>query len=183
MERVSPRGAVLALDRTPDVSQAVRLGAALVHAGLALDLSRDRSGIESFIEEGAPTTFTRFVGRRAPASTSRPVEAEAELSAWLKRMPVPAYGPVWHDELRHEALKAAGSRLVWGCEIDYSPHSPTLERREIWDHDGAVYGWVTTTVGFRELVEGRTAPELWNEYGAYAGQFAASGLQVRFYES
>ena len=29
---------------------------------------------------------------------------------------------------------------MWGCEIDYAPRSPTLERREIWEHDGAVYG-------------------------------------------
>jgi len=184
VERLPPGAAVLVFDRTPDVSQAVRLGAALLHAGVELDLRRGGSGTESFIEEGAPTTFTRFVGRWAPATTPSPspVAAQAGLAGWLKRVPVPAYGPGWHDELRLEALKAAGARLAWGCEIDYSPHRPVLERREIWEHDGAVFGWVTNTVGFRELTAGQTAEPLWREYGAHAGQFAAAGLQVRFYD-
>jgi hypothetical protein len=140
--------------------------------------------VELFVEGGQPTTFTRFAGVRssAPAPSER-ISMGQELAAWIKGVPPPAFGPEWHDELRFEALKAAGARLVWGCEIDYAPHSPTLERREIWEHGDDVYGWVTTTVRFRELVAGRTAEALWSEYGAYAGRFAASGLRVRFYEA
>jgi SAM-dependent methyltransferase len=178
--RLSPGGSLLAFDRTPDPSQAVRLGAALLHAGLDLDLGR--AGVELFVEGGQPTTFTRFAGLRPPASAEKGTSAGEELAAWIKGVPPPAFGPDWHDELRFETLRTAGARLVWGCEIDYAPHSPTLERREIWDHDGEVYGWVTTTVGSRELVAGRTAEELWQEYGAYAGRLAASGLRVRFRE-
>jgi SAM-dependent methyltransferase len=177
--RLSSGGSLLAFDRTPDASQGVRLGAALLHAGVDLDLRR--SGVELFVEEGQPTTFTRFAGVRSAAPA--PTVTGAELAVWIKGVAPPAYGPVWHDELRFEALKAAGARLVWGCEIDYAPHSPTLERREIWEHDGDVYGWTTTTVRFRELTAGRSAEELWREYGTYAGRFAASGLQVRFYDA
>lgn len=175
--RLSPGGSLLAFDRTPDASQGVRLGAALLHAGVDLDLRR--AGVELFVEEGQPTTFTRFAGVRSSA----PATMGAELAAWIKGVKPPAYGPVWHDELCFEALKAAGARLVWGCEIDYAPHSPTLERREIWEHDSNVYGWITTTIRFRELVTGRSAEELRKEYSAYAGQFAASGLRVRFYDA
>ncbi|HEV7688694.1 MAG TPA: methyltransferase domain-containing protein [Acidimicrobiia bacterium] len=175
--RLSPGGSLLVLDRTPDPSQAVRLGAALLHAGLDLDLSR--AGVELFVEGGQPTTFTRFAGVRseAPATPDTTLPGDA-LAAWIKSVPPPAFGPEWHDELRFEALKADGARLVWGCELDYAP---TLERREIWEHDGKVYGWITTTGCFRELTAGRSPEELWNEYGAYAGRCAAKGVQVRFH--
>jgi SAM-dependent methyltransferase len=175
--RLSPGGALLAFDRTPDAAQAVRFGAALLHSGVDLDLRR--AGVELFVEEDRPTTFTRFAGVRSAA----PATSSAELAAWIKGVAPPTYGPMWHDELRFEALKADGARLVWGCEIDYAPHSPTLERREIWAHDDDVFGWITTTLHSRELVAGRTAQALWSEYGAYAGQFAASGLRVRFYDA
>jgi SAM-dependent methyltransferase len=179
--RLSPGGSLLAFDRTPDPSQAVRLGAALLHAGVDLDLGR--AGVELFLEGGRPTTFTRFAGVRSAPTAPERISTGEELAAWIKGVAPPAFGPEWHDELRFEALKAAGGRLVWGCEIDYAPHSPMLERREIWERGGDVYGWVTTTVQFRELVAGRTAEELRTEYGAYAGRFAASGLRVRFYEA
>jgi hypothetical protein len=172
--RLSPGGSLLVLDRTPDPSQAVRLGAALLHAGLDLDLGR--AGVELFVEGGQPTTFTRFAGVRSGGEPSTSAE---KLAAWIKGVPPPAFGPEWHDELRFEALKADGARLVWGCEFDYAP---TRERREIWEHDGKVYGWITTTGSFRELATGRSPEELWNEYGAYAGRCAAKGIQVRFHE-
>lgn len=178
----APDAAVLMLERTPDAGQAVRLGAALVHAGVELDLRRDGSGVETFIEEGRATTFTRFAGRRAKGAAPAAEDSLAGLAAWLKRAPAPAYGSTWHDELRFETLKAGGAKLAWGAEIDYSPVSPMLERREIWEHGKEIYGWVTTTVGHRELVTGRTVEALWNEYGGYAGQFVARGLNVRFYD-
>jgi SAM-dependent methyltransferase len=178
----APGAAVLTLERTPDAGQAVRLGAALVHAGVELDLRRNGSGVEVFIEEGRATTFTRFAGRRSLGAESPAQENLAGLAAWLKQAPAPAYGSTWHDELRFEALKAAGAKLAWGAEIDYSPVSPTVERREIWEHGKEIYGWITTTVGYRELVTGRTVETLWNDYGGYAGQFVARGLNVRFYE-
>ena len=181
IDRLAPGGSLLVLDRTPDPSQAVRLGAALVHAGIDLDLAR--AGIEIFVESGQPTTFTRFAGVRAaePAAPDGPSPG-AEWAAWIKGVPPPAFGPEWHDELRLEALKAGGARVVWGTEIDYSPRSPMLERREIWEHGDEVYGWVTTTTGFRELVAGRPVEDLWNDYGAHAGRLAAQGLKVRFYD-
>jgi SAM-dependent methyltransferase len=174
--RLAPGGSLLAFDRTPDASQAMRLGAALLGAGVDLDLRQ--AGIELFIEEGRPTTFTRFVGRRTPS----PATPAADLAAWIKSVKAPAYGPAWHDELRFEQLRANGARLIWGCEIDYSPHDAMRERREIWDLDDAVYGWVTTTVGLRELVSGRSPEDLWREYANYAGRFAQAGLAVRFSE-
>jgi SAM-dependent methyltransferase len=177
VDRLSPGGSMLAFDRTPDPSQAVRFGAALLHAGVDLDLRQ--AGVELFIEEGQATTFTRFVGSRSPAPATSP----ADLAAWIKAVKAPAYGPMWHDELRFEALQANGAHLVWGCEIDYAPHSPTLERREIWAVGDDLHGWVTTTLGLRELVSGRSAEELWQEYANYAGRFVTAGLQVRFYES
>ena len=176
---LSPGGSLLAFDRTPDASQAVRFGAALL--GAVVDLDLRQSGVELFVEEGQATTFTRFVGRRSPSET--PPAAPADLAAWIKSVKPPAYGPAWHDELRFRTLQADGARLIWGCEIDYAPHSPILERREIWDLDDDLYGWVTTTLGLRELVSGRSAEELWREYANYAGRFATAGLQVRFYES
>jgi hypothetical protein len=175
--RLVSGGSLLAFDRTPDPSQAVRLGAALLHAGIDLDLRR--AGVELFVEEGHTTTFTRFAGVRA----EKPSSSGGELAAWMRGVAPPAYGPMWHQELRFEALKASGARLVWGCEIDYSPLSSIVERREIWDHDGQVYGWITTTVRVRDLVEGRTAEDLWREYSAWAGRVAASGSPVRFYDS
>ncbi len=60
VERLSPGGSLLVFDRTGDVSQAMRLGAALLNAGVDLDLRQ--AGGEVFVEEGRPTTFTRFVG-------------------------------------------------------------------------------------------------------------------------
>ena len=175
--RLSPGGSLLAFDRTPAAAAAIRLAAALLHAGIDLDLHR--AGVETFIEEGQPTTFTRFIGVRSTGATAT---TAGDLATWLRRANPPAYGPAWHDELRLEALKAAGARLVWGCEIDYAPHSAILERREIWAQGDAVYGWITTTGGLRELVSGRSPDALWREYANYAGRFATSGLKVRFYE-
>ena len=171
-------GWLLAFDRTPDASLAVRLGAALLHSGVDLDLRR--AGVETFIEEGEPTTFTRFIGVRSAAAAA--AAAGTELADWLKRVPPPAYGPEWHDELRFAALQAAGARLLWGCEIDYTPRSPALERREIWEHDGGAFGWIATTPRFRQLVTGRSADDLWREYSGLAGQLAAAGFAVRYYE-
>ena len=176
--RLSGSGMLLAFDRTPDASQAVRFGAALLHAGVDLDLRQ--TGVELFIEEGQPTTFTRFVGRR---SSTAPATTAAELVGWIKSVQPPAYGKAWHDELRFGALQAAGARRVWGCEIDYSPHSPTLERREIWSLGDEVYGWVTTTLGLRELATGRSPEDLWREYANYAARFVTSGLNVRFFDA
>ena len=178
VQRLSPGGWLLAFDRTPEAAQAVRLGAALLHAGVQLDLGR--AGVELFVEEGQPTTFTRFAGAR-PRSAA-PTEAAAELAAWIKSVKSPAYGDAWHDELRFETLKAAGARRLWGCEIDYAPHSRVLERREIWQRGNEAVGWVTTTLGLRELLTGRGAEDLRREFGAYARRFAASGLRVRFDE-
>jgi SAM-dependent methyltransferase len=179
--RLSPGGSLLVLDRTPDPSQAVRLGAALLHAGIDLEL--DRGGVELFIEGGQPTTFTRFAGvRPATPAASNPISPAQELAAWIKGVPPPAFGPEWHDELRLEALKRDGARLAWGCEIDYAPH-PTMERREIWEHGDDIYGWITTTTGFRQLVADQPVEALWEEYAGYAGRFVASGLRVRFYDS
>jgi SAM-dependent methyltransferase len=177
VERLSPEGSLLVFDRTGDVSQAVRLGAAVLNAGVDLDLRQ--AGGEIFVEEDRPTTFTRFVGTR---SVEAPATSAADLAAWLKAAEPPAYGEAWHDELRFEALKASGAQRLWGCEIDYSPHSPTVERREIWTDGDDAFGWVTTTLGLRELITGHAPQELWQEYSRYAVRFNASGLNVRFYE-
>jgi SAM-dependent methyltransferase len=174
---LSPGGSLLVFDRTGDVSQAVRLGAALLNAGVDLDLRQ--AGGEVFVEEGRPTTFTRFVGT---LSSEAPAASGAELAAWLKRAEPPAYGEAWHDELRFEALKASGAQRLWGCEIDHAPHSPSVERREIWTDGDNTFGWLTTTLGQRELVTGHTPDELWQEYSRYAVRFNAAGLNVRFYE-
>ena len=181
---LSPGGSLLAFDRTPDAAQAVRFGAGLLHAGVDLDLRR--SGVEVFVEQGEPTTFTRFVGARAggpPGPEAASAGAEAALAAWLKRVPSPAYGPEWHDELRFEALKSSGARLVWGCEIDYTPRAKALERREIWELGPEVFGWISTTPRHRQLVSGRSPEELWREYSGLAGQLVSIGFDVRFYDS
>ena len=177
--RLSPRGTLLAFDRTGDPAQAVRFGAALLNAGVDLDLRQ--SGVELFVEEGQPATFTRFVGTRAAASP--PASASAALAAWLKSTEPPAYGEAWHDELRFEALKAGGAQLVWGCEIDYAPHSPVVERREIWSDGDDAYGWITTTLGLRELFTGHAPEALWQEYTRYAVSLNSRGVNVRFYET
>jgi|GEM_PF-4340758 len=183
--RLAPGGTLLAFDRTPDVAQAVRFGSALVHAGVELDLRR--AGVEVFVEDDHPTTFTRFVGRRLGAGegagpAARPSPAGTGLAAWLKGVRPPAYGREWHDELRFEGLKSAGARLVWGCEIDYTPRSPARERREIWEHDGAAYGWIATTPRHRELVAGRRPDELIREFHRLAAGLAGAGFAVRYYD-
>jgi SAM-dependent methyltransferase len=183
VERLAPGGSLLAFDRTPDVSQAVRFGSALLHAGVDLDLRR--AGVELFVEEDQPTTFTRFVGARrsaGPPPAGGPSSAGAALAAWLKAVRSPAYGPEWHDELRFEALKSAGARLVWGCEIDYAPRTPARERREIWEQAGAAYGWIAITPRHRELVTGRGADELIREYHRLAAGLAGAGFEVRYYD-
>ena len=174
---LSPGGSLLVFDRTGAASQAVRLGAAVLHAGVDLDLRL--AGGEIFVEEGHPTTFTRFVGTR---SSDAPSTSGAALAAWLKAAEPPAYGEAWHDELRFEALKASGAERLWGCEIDYSPHSPTVERREIWTDGDDSYGWIATTLGLRELMTGQAPQDLWQEYTRYAVHLKAKGLEVRFYE-
>jgi hypothetical protein len=133
-----------------------------------------------FVEEDVPSTFTRFVGTRAPVAP--PASAGAALAAWLKSAAPPAYGESWYDEVRFEALKAGGARLGWGCEIDYSPHSPLLERREIWRHGDDAFGWVATSQGLRELHAGHPPDALWQEYTRYAVSLNSRGLKVRFYE-
>lgn len=178
VELVSPGGSLLVFDRTGDVSQAVRLGAALLNAGVDLDLRQ--AGGEVFVEEGRPTTFTRFVGTRSAGGTA--ATSAADLAAWLKGAEPPAYGDTWHDELRFEALKAAGAERLWGCEIDYSPHSTMVERREIWTDGDDSYGWISTTLGLREFVSGHRPDELWQEFSRYAVHLNAKGVNVRFYE-
>ena len=180
---LAPEGTLLAFDRTPGPGQAVRFGAALAHAGIDLDLRR--AGVELFVEEGQPTTFTRFVGARraGPPDESAAAGAEAALAAWVKRVPSPAYGPEWHDELRFEALKSTGAKLVWGAEIDYTPRTEAVERREIWELGREVYGWISTTPGHRQLESGRTVEELWREYSTLAGELAAVGFEVRYYDA
>jgi SAM-dependent methyltransferase len=177
VDLLSPGGSLLVFDRTGDISQAVRLGAALLNAGVDLDLGQ--AGGEVFVEEGLPTTFTRFVGRR---SSGAPATSAADLAAWLKGAEPPAYGDTWHDELAFEALKASGAQRLWGCEIDYAPHSPAVERREIWTDGDNTVGWVTTTLGLRELMTGHEPDELWQEYSRYAVHMNAKGVSVRFYE-
>jgi SAM-dependent methyltransferase len=175
VRRLAPGGWFLAFDRTPFPSQAVRLGAALLHAGVEVDLAL--VGTEPIVEDGHPVTFTRFVGTR----TAAPTTTTAELARWLEAAKPPAYGPEWHQELRFERLKAAGAKRVWGVEIDYAPHSPTIERREVWTQGAAAYGWITTSLGLRQLTPGRTADDIVAEYSAYARKWTASGLRVRRY--
>jgi SAM-dependent methyltransferase len=177
VERLAPGGSLLVFDRTGDVSQAVRLGAALLNAGVDLDLRQ--AGGEVFVEEGRPTTFTRFVGTR---SAGAPATSPADLAAWLKSAEPPAYGDAWHDELSFAALKASGAQRLWGCEIDYAPHGPTVERREIWTDGDNSYGWISTTLGLREFVAGHTPEELWQDFSRYAVHLNAKGVNVRFYE-
>ncbi len=174
-ERLSPGGHVLVFDRTPYAVQAAWLGAALVHAGIDLDL--DEAGTESILEDGQATTFTRFMGRRAKTPTT----AAADVAAWLKAAKPPAYGAVWHDELRFEKVKAAGAELVWAAEINYAPYSPAVERREVWAQGAEAYGWVTTSMQLRQLTRGRTVDALVAEYTAYARERAATGVRVRPY--
>ncbi|HEU5449382.1 MAG TPA: methyltransferase domain-containing protein [Acidimicrobiia bacterium] len=174
---LSPGGSLLVFDRTGAASQAVRLGAAMLNAGVDLDLRQ--AGGEVFVEEGHPTTFTRFVGTR---SSGAPSTSGAALAAWLKAAEPPAYGEAWTDELRFEALKASGAERLWGCEIDYSPHSPMIERREIWTDGDDSYGWIATTLGLREFMTGQAPQDLWQEYTRYAVHLKAKGLEVRFYE-
>jgi hypothetical protein len=88
---------------------------------------------------------------------------------------------VWHDELRFERLKAAGAELVWGAEINYTPHSPAVERREVWAKGAEAYGWVTTSLGLRQLDRGRTIDALVAELTAYAQELTASGVRIRPY--
>ncbi len=173
--RVVPGGHLLVFDRTPYAVQAMWLGAALVNAGIDLDLAA--SGTESVMEDGETRTFTRFAGR--PEGT--PATSTGDLAAWLKAVKPPAYGAVWHEEVRFEKLKAAGAELVWAAEIDYAPHSPAVERLEVWGHGSDAYGWVTTSLGLRELTRGRSVPTLVAEHRAYARKLAASGVRVRSY--
>ncbi|MCA1845120.1 MAG: class I SAM-dependent methyltransferase [Actinobacteria bacterium] len=176
--RLSPGGSLLAFDRTSDASQAVRFGAALLNAGIGLDFRQ--AGVVLFVEEDVPSTFTRFVGTRA--AVAPPASAGAALAAWLKSVEPPAYGESWNDEVRFEALKSGGARLVWGCEIDYDPHSPMVERREIWRHGDDAYGWIATTTGLRELYSGHPPEALWQEFSRYAVSLNSRGVKVRFYE-
>jgi SAM-dependent methyltransferase len=174
-ERLSPGGRFLALDRTPYAAQAVWLGAALIHGGVDVDLTR--AGTEEIMEDGTGATFTRLAGTR----TNTPATSTADLARWLKEVKPPAYGTVWHDELRFEKLKAAGAELVWGAEINYAPYSPAVERREVWAHDAEAYGWVTTSLHLRQLTRARTVSAIVAEYSAYARERAASGVRVRPY--
>jgi hypothetical protein len=174
--RLAPGGHLLVFDRTPYAPQAMWLGSALLHTGIDLDLGA--AGTEAVMEDGETRTFTRFAGVRRETTLAT---SPAGLAAWLKAVKPPAYGEVWHDELRFERLKAAGAELVWGAEVDYAPHSSVVERREVWRHGAEVYGWVTTTLQLRRLTRGRTVDALVGEYTAYARKLAASGVRVRPY--
>jgi SAM-dependent methyltransferase len=175
VDRLSHGGSFLVFERTPDAAQAVWLGAALVHAGIDLDLAL--GGVESLVDVGGATTFTRFVGTR----TGTRATSTADLARWVKAVKPPAYGKAWHDELRFESLKTAGAELVWGAEIGYAPYSSLVERRQVWTHRSEAYGWVTTSEGLRELSRGASASALVAEYRAYTQKLAASGLRVRPY--
>jgi hypothetical protein len=168
-------GWFLAYDRTPYAAQAVRLGAALLHGGVDIDLSL--AGAELLMEDGNAITFTRFAGTRSDA----PATSTADLAGWIKSVTPPAYGTAWHDELRFEKLKATGAELAWGAEIDYAPHSPAVERREVWAHPSGAHGWVTTSMGLRQLSRGRSIEAIVAEYEAYARRWIDSGLRVRRY--
>jgi hypothetical protein len=129
------------------------------------------------MEDGQAATFTRFAGRRSDTRATAP----AELAGWLKAVKPPAYGNVWHDELRFERFKAAGAELVWGAEVNYAPYSPAVERREVWAHRAEVYGWVTTSMRLRQLTRARSVQAIVDEYTAYVRERAASGVRVRRY--
>jgi len=174
-QRLSRGGRCLVFDRTPYAAQAVWLGAALLHAGIDLDLVL--AGVEPIVEAGENTTFTRFAGIRTDTAAT----STADLARWVKAVKPPAYGKAWHDELRFERLKAAGAELVWGAEINYAPYSPMVERREIWARDSEAHGWVTTSQGLRELTRGASVEAVVAEYNAYVKKWAASGLRVRRY--
>ena len=79
VERLSPGGSLLVLDRTPDPSQAVRLGAALLHAGIDLDLGR--AGVELFVEEG-PADDVHPLRRRAVGGRGRPQGRARRVRSW-----------------------------------------------------------------------------------------------------
>ncbi|MGH9000268.1 MAG: methyltransferase domain-containing protein [Acidimicrobiia bacterium] len=175
VERAAAGAWVLAFDRTPDAPQALWLGAALFHAGVDIDLRL--AGVEELTEDGQRRSFTRFAGRRAPG----PVTAPADLARWVKSAGPPAFGKVWHDELRFERLKAEGAVLVWGAEIDYAPHDPLVERREVWAHGSGAYSWVTNTMGLRELTRAPSVEAVVAEGTAYARKWATAGLRVRTY--
>jgi SAM-dependent methyltransferase len=176
VDRLAPGGYLPVFDRTAYAVQAMCLGAALLNAGIDLDLAASETA--SLMENGETRTFTRFAGRRTQGT---PATSTGDLATWLKAVKPPAYGPVWHDEIRFEKLKAAGAELVWAAEIDYSPHSPAVERREVWAHGPDAYGWVTTSLGLRELTRSRSVPTLVAEHSAYARKLAASGVRVRSY--
>ncbi|MGH9038172.1 MAG: class I SAM-dependent methyltransferase [Acidimicrobiia bacterium] len=173
--RLAPGGSFLAFDRTPYAAQAVRLGAALLHGGVDLDLAR--AGTEEVMEDGRAATFTRLAGTRSDT----PETSTTELAEWLKGVKPPAYGTVWHDELRFEKLKATGAELVWGAEITYAPYSPAVERREVWARPGETYGWVTTSLHLRQLSRAPSVAAIVAEYTAYIRERAASGARVRLY--
>jgi len=171
--RLSPGGSLLVFDRTPDPSQAVRLGAALLHAGLDLDLGRPAWSSSS---RGASRRRHPF---RRPA-VGAPTVSSDELAAWVKGC-APGLRSGMAHELRFEALKADGARSV-GLRDRLRPPQPDAGAARDLEHDGAVYA------GSRHrAIPGagrRPHPEaLWNEYGAHAGQCAAGGLQVRFHDA
>jgi SAM-dependent methyltransferase len=172
---VAPGGWLLAYDRTPEVTQALWLGASLLHAGIDLDLRQ--AAAEDLTEDGERRTFTRLVGRHRPV----PEQAPSDLASWLKAITPPAFGPGWHDELRFERLKAADAALVWGVEIDYAPHSDLVERKEVWAQGTRAYRWETNTLGLRELAPVQSVGAAVGDLSAYGQKWAAAGLQVRPY--
>jgi SAM-dependent methyltransferase len=174
-DRLAAGGTLLVFDRTPEAVQALWLGAGLRNAGLDLDLGRAEA--VELIEDAEPRTFTRFIGRH-----SNGAGAAADLASWVKSAEPPAYGRAWHDELRLERLKAAGATLVFGVEIDYSQHSPLVERLEAWAHGSTGYHWTTNSGGLRQLSRAATPEAVAAEIAAYARKWAAAGLPVRRYD-
>jgi SAM-dependent methyltransferase len=175
---VRESGHLITTERLPGTEDAWEFVAVLAHGGF-----RPEWGACSWVsghEVGSQQRWPTIVASRA----AEPARVDDVLSYWAPPEE-PLEEAAQSDDAAAELLfrkRAAGARVLAGIETEYFEGG--TERFELRLARGRVYGWKSTTRGFRRLVVQPVEhlPEMLEEIREYAQEQEAWGLVTRYEE-